>query len=247
MLKIIYIDTAAKQIYDDAATGQKNLVAETIKLVVRPDVSFDVVHVNAPSFVKHVRYHYYTELIKAPLLEQIIAAEKNGYHAVIIGCFADPGIKAAREVVRIPVIGPGYASIYIASLVSTRFSIITSGGKANPRMQDLVRQYGLEHMLVSVRDLGLTAQEIVCNPEAANQKTLELAKKSIAEDKAEAIVLGCCAEANIAQSIQDELGVPVIDPVIAAVKVAEMMADLHQKVRLSNSTIGTYEPPPEFK
>lgn len=239
MLKILYIDPIAEK--------TSGTIDETLKTMARSDVSVDIVHLKDPSFVKHLRYYYYTELIKVPLLERIIDAEKNGYDVVIVGCFADPGIKVAREVVRIPVIGPGYSSIYIASLVSTRFSIITSGGKANPRMQDLVRQYGLEHLLVSVRDLGLTAPEILNNPEMAKQRALELAKRSIDEDKAEAIVLGCTGEVNLAQYIQDQLGVPVIDSVVAALKVAEMMAELHQKVRLSNSTIGTYEPPPELK
>jgi allantoin racemase len=238
-LKILFIDPVVEQ--------NNKFLEEAIKSMVRPDVSVDIACVKGPTFVTHLRYFYYTQMIMVPMLEQIIDAEKKGYDAVIIGCFADPGVKEAREVVRIPVIGPCSASLYVASIVSNRFSIITSGGKAVQRIKDLVRMYGFEHFLASIRDLGMKAPEILNNFIVAKQKALEMAKKSLHEDKAEAIVLGCTGEAGMSQFIQEKLGVPVVDPVVSALKIAEIMAELHKKARLSNSTIGTYEPPPELR
>src|SRR6202047_3101360 len=53
-------------------------------------------------------------------------AEQRGYAAIIIGCYSDPGIDALRELVKIPVIGPGAGSLHVAAQLGTRLSILTS-------------------------------------------------------------------------------------------------------------------------
>src|SRR5688572_9120581 len=54
----------------------------------------------------------YEEYLLAPwTMEMAVEAERRGYDAVITGCFADPGVDGCRELVRIPVIGPGEAAM----------------------------------------------------------------------------------------------------------------------------------------
>ena len=46
----------------------------------------------------------------APFVVQtVVAAEAEGFDAVIVDCTADPGVAAARKVVQIPVVGAGEA------------------------------------------------------------------------------------------------------------------------------------------
>ena len=52
-------------------------------------------------------------------------------------------------------------------------------------------------------------------------KVKAVAEQAIAEDGSDAIVLGCAGMADLTQWLSDELGVPVIDGVVAAVKLAE--------------------------
>src|SRR5215467_14451981 len=42
-------------------------------------------------------------------------AEERGFDAIVIGCFSDPGLDPLRELLRIPVVGPGAASFHVAA------------------------------------------------------------------------------------------------------------------------------------
>src|SRR5262245_14676230 len=59
------------------------------------------------------------------MLEMVVQAEREGFDAVVPGCFGDPGIDAARELVRIPVVGAGESSMLVAAQLGYAFSIIT--------------------------------------------------------------------------------------------------------------------------
>ena len=63
--------------------------------------------------------------------------------------------------------------------------------------------------------------------------------RAIAEDRAEAIVLGCAGMTDLAASLSAEHGLPVIDGVAAAVAIAEGLA----RIGLKTSSLGGYAPP----
>ncbi len=63
--------------------------------------------------------------------------------------------------------------------------------------------------------------------------------RAIAEDNAEAIVLGCAGMADLARTLGAEFGMPVIDGVGAAVKQAEALVSLG----LTTSKRGAYAAP----
>jgi len=63
--------------------------------------------------------------------------------------------------------------------------------------------------------------------------------RAIAEDGAEAIVLGCAGMAELAAALSRRHGLPVVDGVAAAVRLAEALVGLG----LATSKRGPYAPP----
>jgi len=163
--------------------------------------------------------------------------------AVVIACFDDPCLYAYKEILDIPVVGIGEASFALASILGYKFSIIVALKKAVSIMENLVIRYGLKERLASIRPLNIP----VLGLEKDVKKTLEvmanIGKKMIEEDGAEVIILGCAGMTNLDVKLSSILGVPVIDPVKAGVKIAEMLAHLG----LKTSKKGLYEKPPKKK
>lgn len=167
------------------------------------------------------------------IVRGVVEAEREGFNAAIVGCFSDPALDAAREAVSIPVIGPGQASVLLALQVADRFSILSPGSEGAGRTRAFLRAMGLEDRLASVRGVGLTVPEMA---RAARDGTLDAAIDRIAaparacveEDGAEALIFGCMSMAFLdpAPAIAARVAVPVINPVLAALKSAETLMAL---------------------
>ncbi|ASK89311.1 aspartate/glutamate racemase family protein [Sphingorhabdus sp. SMR4y] len=168
----------------------------------------------------------FDEALSVPgIVEEAIAAERSGADAIIIDCMGDPGLKAAREVVSIPVLGPSETSMHLAAMLGHKYSVVTVLDSVVPMIENLAKIYGTNEKLVSVRVINIPVLEL----EAAPERLMgELAKASLAaveEDGAHAIVLGCtgflgCAEAISAELEAKNHNLPVIDPIPATVCVA---------------------------
>ena len=59
-----------------------------------------------------------------------VEAEEDGYDAVILACGGDPGLFALKEAVTIPLIGPGTTARHVCSMISHKFTLLTTGGVA---------------------------------------------------------------------------------------------------------------------
>ncbi|MEA4847188.1 MAG: aspartate/glutamate racemase family protein [Clostridiaceae bacterium] len=158
-------------------------------------------------------------------IEAIIRAEKEGIDGVIMGCAGDPGVDGAREVVSIPVVGPAQASFAIASILGRRFSIVTPVDQTIGTSIDLAVKCGYRESLASVRSAGITVLDINKDPDIAAKRSLEAARKARDEDGADCIVLGCMslAFAGFDKEASKELGIPVINPAMASLKVLETL------------------------
>jgi allantoin racemase len=216
---------------------------DTINEVKRTDAKPKVVSLRKGPV--HLEYHYYEHLNLGETLGWVRWAEKEGYDAVVIGCFYDPGLREARELVSIPVIFPAEATMHVAATLGHKFSIIVSRRKSIPRMESNVYIYGLERKLASFRSVEFTVPRMGSEPEKLEKAILKEAKKAIEEDGAEVIVLGCTLLSEFMKELTKKLKVPVLDAVVTSWKFAEMMADLHRKVGLAHSRLYGYEPPPD--
>jgi allantoin racemase len=194
--------------------------------------------------VPHLEYEFYENIAAHEVVKEIVEAEKRGYDAAVIGCFYDPGLNEARELIEMPVIGACEASLVLATMVSAgKFSVLVGRRKWIPKMMRTAKGYGLDSRIASWRVLELTVPEMR-NFEKTREAILRESRIAIEEDLAECIVLGCTGMLGRALEVQKELGVPILDPVLCGIRVAEMRAILWRKYGISHSKIGGYEPPP---
>ncbi|HJU32749.1 MAG TPA: aspartate/glutamate racemase family protein [Hyphomicrobiaceae bacterium] len=154
------------------------------------------------------------------------AAEKRGYGAIIIGCYSDPGLDALREMLTIPVVGPGAASLHLAAQLGTRIAVLTPTGRGFGRVAARLRAMALAELLVSVRGIGLSVMDLAQQKPGALDKAASAASVAVEQDGADVLVLGCMSLAflpGICEELGSRVGVPIVNPVMAALKTAEAL------------------------
>ena len=170
----------------------------------------------------------YDEVFAATfLVREAERAEQEGYHGVIDYCFDDPGLRAAKERLEIPIVGLCEASVHFATLLGTAFSIISAGPPdcAFTDIKDRLRLYGFANECASVRSVALPIQQLEKGKQIQVERLLTEATKAIEEDGADTIVLGCGSMLVQTEEIQ-ALGAPVVVPGIAALKLCEDLIDM---------------------
>lgn len=180
---------------------------------------------------------YYDEALSVPGLLQIIQTTPD-FDAVIIACFDDTGLDAARCLTDKPVIGIGEAAYHFASMISNKFSVVTTLARSVPALEHNLHRYGLATRCARVRSSEVAVLELEHpGSDACNRISAEIGR-AVVEDRAEAIVLGCAGMADLADRLSEEHGLPVLDGVSCAIKLAEAMVGLG----LKTSRQGGYAP-----
>lgn len=157
------------------------------------------------------------------VVEQSIEAERRGYDAVITGCLGDPGVDAAREMVRIPVIAPGETALLTARMLSHHFSVITPLNETLPIAREQVRKVGVADAVASIRPFNVSVETIRLREPKMIASAIDLIKRCVDEDGAEAIVLSCASLSVLTEDLQPSIEVPVIDAVRLSLRAAEML------------------------
>ncbi|KAA1011908.1 aspartate/glutamate racemase family protein [Paraburkholderia panacisoli] len=183
---------------------------------------------------------YYDEALATPgLLAEVAAGEREGCDGYVIACFGDPGLYAAREVARGPVIGIAEAAMHAASVLAPGFSVVTTLARTCGMAWHLAERYGMKRFCRNVRATDVAVLDLDKPGSAARRIILDECRRALAEDGSDAIVLGCAGMAELCAEIEDALGAPVIEGVTAAVKWTEALVAL----RLSTAKRGDYARP----
>jgi allantoin racemase len=161
--------------------------------------------------------------------------------AVVLAGFGRVGIDALKEALAIPVVSIAEASMAVACLLGHRFTTLTMLQQFIPYQQDLVRLYGFEARCASVRAINVNVEECVTNRDKTLRELKEQIRKIVAEDRAEVVILACAGLCGYDTELSRLAGVPVLDPVAVAVKVAESLVALG----LSHSKARKFAPPPQ--
>jgi len=194
---------------------------------------------------KHLEYHAYEALVVADIV-RLTRKAADRCDAVVIGCFYDVGLREAREVSgRAIVTAPCQAATAIASNLGNTFSVLVGRRKWIPKMRENVHLYGHGRRLVSMRPLDLGVHDFQADHDRTCDRLLTEGRKAVQEDGAEVIILGCTAEYGFYKEMQEALGVPVIDAVLAPFKYAEFLADLAGRFGWHPSRMWGSEAPPQ--
>lgn len=146
--------------------------------------------------------------------------------AVIIACFDDTGLDAVRCAVDVPVVGIGEAAYHAASFLACRFSVITTLGRSVPGIEANLVRYGLSAKCARVRATEIPVLALESGDPATLEKIESEIERAMAEDRAEAIVLGCAGMADLMARLSNRFGLPVIDGVASATAFAEALVSI---------------------
>lgn len=162
-------------------------------------------------------------VLAAPEIVQLAADGQNaGFDAVVLYCFSDPVIDACREALRIPVIGGAQASCLAALNVCRSFGVILADEARLPEKKLLLRTLGVSpERIGQIAAVNLNGISPWVDRETTFKKLLACGQKMMRETHTEAIVLGCLSFLGLAKPLSRMLGIPVIDPAVAAVTTAE--------------------------
>lgn len=178
------------------------------------------------------------------LLKRVKKAQDEGFQAVIDGCYTDPGVHACREIVRIPVLGPGECSMLVAASISHRFSIVTAlEGLVRP-LERLAAAVGLREKIASVRHAHIPVLELAADVDASYLRVRDTCRECLDADRADTLVLGCMSMAflGVSDRLQQELGVPIVNPAFVTLKFAELLVGAN----LTSSPIAYPSPPKDL-
>lgn len=155
--------------------------------------------------------------------------------AFVIACFDDTGLDAARCLFNVPVLGIGEAACHMATLLGVRFSVVTTLSRSVAAIEHNLAKYGLAARCARVRAAEVPVLDLEDTSSNAYARISDEIGKALEQDQAEVIVLGCAGMTDLAHSLSMAHGVPVLDGVACAVKLAEGLAALGLNTSKRNS------------
>lgn len=164
------------------------------------------------------------------VFEAGLRAEQDGFDAVCIDTVSDSGLKALRSRLTIPVVGPGQVACHIALMLGERFSFLAASTLwEDIYLRRIVRDYGLERFLASVRspNVPLDLAKLFTDPDRVLPALHEEAQRAVEDDGAGVIVLASTAMWQAHDYLQERLPVPVIVPGVWAFKIAELLVRMN--------------------
>jgi allantoin racemase len=169
------------------------------------------------------------------VLDRVVAAAADGVDGIVLNCFMDPGLAAARELVHVPVAGPGQSAMALAATLGDTFSVILPAATGAPIVVEQAAAYVGRHRLASVRSVEMPVAELADHDRLVAGLVTQ-AERAIEADGAHSVILGCtgmCSvTAAVARALEDR-DVPVLDPTLAAVGaiVAQAVSGIHHSGR----------------
>ena len=171
---------------------------------------------SAPGAPRFIETHEDDILCASGMLE--LLKRHADADAFVVACTCDPNLDALREKTDKPVVGAGEASMLFALPLGATFSVIQTTEGSVQKKRELVRKYGLQDRCASVRAIDEKSDA------SREEKLIAAARLARDCDGAEVVTLGCAGLAGLDKRLEQSLGIPVIDGIAAAVKLAEALA-----------------------
>jgi len=157
------------------------------------------------------------ESVKLPLRNMV--SERKDIAAFVIACYSDPGLQVCREATASPVFGIQECGVLAAMAQGDRFGVIALQERSVRRHLLYLRQMGVMGRFAKERAANLSVEECASDTKTFD-KLCTVAQQLRDEDQADTIILGCAGMASHRSTLESRIGIPVIDPVQAAVSMA---------------------------
>lgn len=188
--------------------------------------SVDIITVdNGPKHIENSVEDAYASTSYLPKIKKF----ENDYDSFVLGCFGDPGLRAARELISTPIVGAAQSSFHFTSQIADKYIIATPVKALIPQQRELSKMYGMTERLAAIVPVEIPIKKIVDDKEG----TLKIIKKMLLEGiekyDGEAVILGCMSMGYnlIDEPLTEDLGIPVVNPVKVSLKTAEMQTSLN--------------------
>lgn len=169
---------------------------------------------------------FYDAAYAGPGILRLVRERGAEFDAVVINCFADPAVDAARELTDKVVLGPAETSMSLALHLGARFSVISTFANTAPWVRLQAVKLGVEGRLASAIGVEVPVLELTQDPERTVKELVAAAKLAIETDGAEVIILGCTGMATLASEVRKRIDAPLIEPAAATLKTAELLVKL---------------------
>lgn len=157
-----------------------------------------------------------SDSVVMPLVKLVNARPDAG--AFVIACYSDPGLDACRSVSAVPVFGIQDSGVLTAMARADCFGVIAIAEPSILRHRRTMARMGVLDRLAGEFALNMTVDESARGPDTFAK--LVATGNTLRDRGAGAIILGCAGMARHRAELEDEIGIPVIDPTQAAVAMA---------------------------
>ncbi len=200
-------------------------IAIAAQRVARPQTK--IVAVGSASGPSSIQGYYDGAVCLAGLLEQV--EQHKHVDGIVIACFDDTGLDAVRCMVDAPVVGIGQSACYAASLLSNKYTIITTLSRSVPVLESNLLRYGLTTRCAGIRATNIPVLALENMAPGTMDTMRRIIEVAIREDQSDAIVLGCAGMTDLMAQLSSEFGLPVIDGLSCAVTFTEglVTSNLH--------------------
>ena len=156
--------------------------------------------------------------VVAPLLK-LVRQKETDYAAFVIACYSDPGLHSVREATKKPVLGISECGILTALTLGQRFGVIAILQQSIPRHLRYVGALGVTDRFAGELPVGIPVVELADENKTFG-RMVEVGRALRQGHGADVVVMGCAGMARYRKPLQDEIGVPVVEPTQAAVAMA---------------------------
>ncbi len=238
-MNLLYVDFSGLGLWDQR-------FMDLLERAASPGTRLQVRHLEGDGlgrspFLSERPEEYYGALLRA-----VREAEEGGFDAVMLGCASEPGLRAAVNAARIPVVGPFGAALHISGLLGRRLGVLcpAEGGRRKRPLvwhEHTVRLYGMAESQVAFRLVDVRKPDSAFVERCVRTGALEelreeiLARyrdsilgngvkeayRAVAEDRAEVLFFACTLWGGLLAPIAETVDVPVLDPVVTLLKATE--------------------------
>ena len=218
--------------FDEA--GIANRAAQLPPELRSPGVEYDFVPVR--NSCRNADGAYELLILDAYITEAGLGSEDEGYDAVVMDTVSDSGLAALRSRLTIPVLGPGQVQQHMAAMLGRKFSILTMWKRWISLYEKTMTDYGTRHYCASIRSIDVRPDQehlLAGKEEVVFAALEEQGRRAIEEDGADVLLIGSTTMHQAVDHLRRTLGVPVINPGLLAIKLAELCVELglsHSKV-----------------
>ncbi|MHB0769747.1 aspartate/glutamate racemase family protein [Bradyrhizobium sp. 5.13L] len=154
----------------------------------------------------------------APEVEEIARAQSGECDGIIVAAFGDPGLAGIKVTMKLPAVGIGESSMLEAAENGRRFGVATTTPLLKAKIDALPDALGLRSHYTGTRFAEGDPHELMRDPSLLRTALAGAVEACIAQDGAEAVIIGGGPLGEAARELQPIFTVPVIAPITAAVR-----------------------------